>query len=260
MSFSLVYDKQFIKVEVNGVTRYAPVMLCGSSNVYDHYGKRDRSWNHGFTLQFGSGLYTKQEVLTSVQAFIDPYCRQYPEKSKAEIHNSFGYYSGIAVNGSTHKTTFKKFQSMYRTGMAKALTVEQLIEEGVTIKAVLKVDQDMTITNSEELINLFITGTKFYITFPYSSDRLAIRMRRKYFQKPVREKKEKRISKVYKIMVGQHLGYFKKETSRQVRYNMYGKEFLSRTKAMNKIKHMEAKNYSVKFTLCEFDVDKVVLV
>jgi hypothetical protein len=45
----------------------------------------------------------------------------------------YGYWVGLAIGGSTHSTSFAKYQSFIKTGCKKALTVEQLADSGVSV-------------------------------------------------------------------------------------------------------------------------------
>lgn len=258
MSYSIIYDKQFIKADIDGTTMYIPMLLAGSSNCYDVNGGRSRDW-FATRAYSDNAMATEKELIEGVYDQLNRVKPSSITETREDVANSLGYYLGLAIGtANTRKTTFKKLKSMLITGMKKAVTVEQFSEYG-TLYIRDDNGKNSFVGTTEKLVELFKSGNVHGATAS-ACNSIASRLRKKHFQNPIREKKEKKITKVYKIMVGNHLGYFKKETSRQVRYDMYGKEFISRSKAMNKIKHMEAKNYPVKFKLVEIDVDKVILI
>ena len=65
MSYSIIYDKQFIKAEHKGSTYYVPMVLTGSSNVYDHNGARTRSWFS--TYVFGEIFDTEENLIKTAK-------------------------------------------------------------------------------------------------------------------------------------------------------------------------------------------------
>ena len=146
MSYDLIYDKQFIKAEKEGKEVFFPMFYGGSSNCYEigsrgRCGRRERSWyNSTYTLQ-GRRYGTLEEMIESTNAErlrviesnkknIEQYGADWGDYSDKR----FGYFIGLAIGGShTTKTTFGNYQGLFRTGCQKALTVEELLEFGVTV-------------------------------------------------------------------------------------------------------------------------------
>lgn len=124
MSYSIVYDKQFIKVG----EKYLPIVLAGDSNLYEGYGKREKrvrnfhTFIHERGLQF---LYSEENLIKKA----DDYRLSLMERERSEDYsdNNFGFHTGIAIGGrSTMATTFGHYKGIFKTGCKKALTLEQL--------------------------------------------------------------------------------------------------------------------------------------
>jgi len=128
MSYEIIYDKQFVKAK----DKFIPMILAGSNNCteWSPSGKERRArswWNFAYLLD-GAIAGAKEDMLKKQeevrQGYIDRYGDEYDDKS-------FGYYSGLSINGGGCNATYGQYKGVVNTGCKKALTVEQLAEEGV---------------------------------------------------------------------------------------------------------------------------------
>lgn len=152
MSFDLFYDKQFIKVEDEGKTKFVPMVYGGSSNCFDvgrrgRSGRRSRSWfNFSYILK-GKMFATLEEMVASAMADRENTIQRNKERNEDYIKSGspnycdeysdkhWGYFTGLAIGGSTTRsTTFGKYLGLIKTGCKKALTVEELKKFGITVR------------------------------------------------------------------------------------------------------------------------------
>jgi hypothetical protein len=129
MSYEIIYDKQFVKVNEN---TFIPMILAGSNNCYEWSpsGKerRARSW-WNFSYLLGGKLAGSLEEMLKIQ---ENYREGLLERHGEEYDdNSFGYYSSLSINGGGCNATYGQYTGVSKTGCAKALTVEQLANEYV---------------------------------------------------------------------------------------------------------------------------------
>jgi hypothetical protein len=267
MSYEIVYDKQFIKVETENGLRYVPMVLMGSNNCYDLNGRRDRSW-FPFTLNVGL-LGTVAEYV----AYWENSRKEIIERNNAEKRDawhteysdkSFGYWTSIAINGSTHKTSYSNTVGLFKTGCAKALTIEQLKYENVVVVVrsgyIGSSDVESfskAVASDKELLEAIAECNKKYegtgiittISFNGMWEEKPSKFRKKYFAKVKKEKVKTVVDETYRIRVGHH-GYFVKETSRNLKYNVTGKVFINRAEVLRKLDKLRSKRYQ-----CEFEIE-----
>ena len=230
MSYEIIYDKQFVKV---GENKFVPMVYAGSSNCYEFSpsGKerRSRSW---CSMRISDKLaYTLEEMVSYAenlrQGIIDRNNKREKDEWFDEYSDKdFGYWSAIAINGKTRNTTYGQFKGVFVTGAKKALTIEEL---GVNNISVIITESYMGKERSEidipkfykrvncsedfeEVVNDFnetFKDTKIRPIVEYSGmyDETAKWLRKKYFSKPKREKVAVEVDKFYTIyVVG--VGYF----------------------------------------------------
>jgi hypothetical protein len=149
MSSDILYDKQFIKAKYV----FFPIILCGSSNCFEcgsrnRNGRRERSWwNHTYVCgESHLPFATRDQIMARLQQLRDDEKEQ-SDKYYADLlakgetseqaawakydDNRFGYHTALRIGSGG--TTFNQYKSFYKTGMDKALTVEQLVAERVNI-------------------------------------------------------------------------------------------------------------------------------
>ncbi len=145
MSYNIIYDKQFIRVD----DYYIPIVLIGSSNLFEAETKaRVRDW---WIWQFVDNkntqfLYTEKELLDyadkTIQRVIDTTNdrhRDNPVPVK-EIKESFDSYSSVfSSNGGM---TAGKFYGIFKNGIKRALTIEQLQKGGLDFQFVVYISEE----------------------------------------------------------------------------------------------------------------------
>lgn len=251
MSYEIIYDKQFIKLPKN---QFIPMLYWGSNNCTEwHNGRerRARDWEV-FKYHCGGNFYaTKEEILKSVEDFRLSKIQQNKETNERYIaegnegwcdtysDKSFGYWSSIAIGGSTRNTTFGRYKGLFTTGMKKALTVEELREEGIRVNVYsncygdkygdLKLYSEFP-TNGEELIKCineaeetFKNAEGVYVSVKLcgASETNMKWLRRKLFPKKTKQDEPTDSVQIegfwtYKAPNG---GYFHKFTARGYRYS-----------------------------------------
>lgn len=264
MSYSIIYNKQFIKV---GDNQFIPMIEGGDNNCYEAYGsgrKRARSWyNHTYLLN-GKQYGTEEEILANIDKIRED--RIEASKQRVEQYGNddweysderFGWHEGIAFYGKgTTSTTFKHFKNFYRSGIKNALTIEQLKEFGVEvgIHVYYWKEEDITSkgfeikprTNFESTQHLIDTikewedyygkEVSFYLHFnnDWALERIA-KKKREERRKNRKEKVRKEVDEYY--VLENDNGYFVRNTARGYKYSYYisssTKKFLTEKEAIN---------------------------
>ena len=149
MSYSLIYDKQFIKAEKDGKEVFFPMVYGGSSNCFDigknrRNGRRSRSWYLSNRVLNGKYFGTLDEMLKNIDEYRDELIKSNKERNERYIADGnasfadeyedkrFGYFVALAI-GSYERTTFGTYKGLYKTGCKKALTVEQLRQFNISV-------------------------------------------------------------------------------------------------------------------------------
>lgn len=255
MSTDVIYDKQFIKAD----KFFVPMIFGGSTNCiqYDKSsrGRRERSWYNDSFITEGKRIATSDEILAKVQSIRDEYkARHAGGKDESGFDNdtyndkNFGYFASLRIGSTTMGTTFGKFKGLYVTGMAKALTIEQLEAENVSVnvhmydfnrECINKAEaagipwlEPITITSTAHLletIKLFVEtykDTKFswYIGYnEYNLEEKMKRIRAKYF--PTRRGKGAYefvdVDHYYTLGIEGGSNYFVKRTKYGYKYTSY---------------------------------------
>lgn len=275
MSYEIIYDKQFVKVK----DKFIPMILAGSNNCYEYSNggeRRARSWwNFGFLLEH-SIAGTKEQMLKKQeevkQGLIERHGEEYDDKS-------FGYYTALSINGGGCNATYGQYKGIVNTGCKKALTIEQLAEEGVHLnihtyssndtKESLKeqgLEPVSFMPNSTEDLIDFIENVEpkykgkknamLYITFSGMYESKPKWIRRKYF--PTKPKPNKIVVNStcgYTVKAtddkGVFVGYLTKYHGGTFSYSPYsktdGKQFLDKKKAERWANKIRKRRDSYKF-------------
>ena len=205
MSYEIIYDKQFIKVEEKGIEKFCPIVLTGSNNCYDMNNRRARSWWNWDFFTNGDGFATLESMLEKTQSERKDQMER--ERDSEYSDKSWGYYTGLSFGGGC-QATFGQYEGIFKTGAKKAVTVEQLNEAvgygitvGVGYYSKEKVEKQgkearsYLVKTSQELVEKYrelekyLEGTdvKPQIRFDGYDD-IAKRIRKKLFSKPQKEK------------------------------------------------------------------------
>jgi len=260
MSYSLIYDKQFVKVTDK---LFIPMILAGDSNCYEYTNggeRRARSWQNFSHLTKGIAG-TVEQMLEVMQEERQRQIDYYKDSDREYKDSNFGGWSGLRINGSI--ATFGTYTGVAKTGCKKALTVEQLAEEGVhlNIHTYRSNDTDeslkeqglepvsFTPKSTKELLDFIENvepkykgnkGGALYISYSGMYESKPKWIRKKYFPpKPKAEKVAVKSRYGYTIKIidkeGSLLGYLAKYKGGTFRYSPHsktgGKQFLDKKKA-----------------------------
>ena len=280
MSYSILYEKQFIKV---GDNLFIPMVECGDNNVYEASNgrKRARSWCNDKWIANGKTICTREDIENRVNEIrndaikrCEDYVKEYDETWSYE-DKRFGYHTGIAIYGKhTSKTTFGNFKGFYLSGCDGALTVEELLKYSINvcvrlpyynsvkeeiIKKGLESKETVYPKTTEELINTikewdeyYVNEITYYIDFNYVWGLKNLKREKS----KTKQRKEKQLikTKEYYVLkgVGNGMGYFVKNLKYGYKYaytDTGAKKFINETSA-NKF-HKSMKNKDL------FEISKV---
>ena len=277
MSYEIIYDKQFVKVDNKGTEMYIPMTLIGSNNCYevDYKGRerRTREWYcWGVNCNVLNSVKDMVGYWENVRArhIADNKAEDRDEWHTQYSDDAFGYWTSIAV-GSKHtsKTSYKTLTGIFTTGAKKSLTIEQLACENVRVivkntyypsdkQTELGISPySLVVENDTELLEAIaqceerFKGTEIRTTVEFAGmhEEKPKRIRKKYFAPKVRTKVATVVDESYRIKVA-NFGFFVKETRTNLRYNMTGKVFTNRATVLRKLKQLQSKNYK-----CDFEVE-----
>lgn len=119
MSYTIVYKKQFLRINSNytsdGVTRYLPLILCGSNNVVETAtGKRSRDWSMLFS-QIKNPV-TESELLNCI--------KNIPDDAECFVYNNKWVYG-------------KDMKGFVTYGIRNAKTIEELTASALGLSLLL---------------------------------------------------------------------------------------------------------------------------
>ena len=250
MSYEIFYDKQFIRIPQAKEDKFLPIIYCGSNNCYEvsrsHRGKerRARSWWNDTYITKGKPMATEKEIMERVeeikQNIIDRNNEYLKENPDWDVYSDdkFGYFSSITMYGKhTGNTTFGMYKGFYKTGIKKALTLEELAEFNVfaTIKTGYYSDKDLekigrkpfhyTVKTTIDLIKrigeaeeyLKDTKVNFFITIDADEYKMK-EIRRKKFPRRKKEKQAIEVDHFFTIYV-KNYGYFARKTKYGFKYS-----------------------------------------
>lgn len=278
MSYEIIYLKQFVKVSE---TEFIPIILTGSNNCYEmtHTGKerRERNWTTFTWALKGKLIGTLKEMVDVCEADRAKHKEQYPDEY---TDNRFGYYASLAIGGaSTVRTTFGMFKGLFVSGCKKAMTIEELKAQGLSIEVkngyvyseelnkLSLIRKSVVPNTTAELIDAINELTAYYkdsnisvqVVFVNSAERVK---RVQYFANRLAKQNNVAKTKVKKLITEYFVfkfdnGYYVKGTRRGFAYTFYRGNSEKRvytekqaTKFCDKLNHVH-KN--------EFKVEKIVL-
>ncbi len=284
MSYSILYNRQFVKVHDN---LFIPMIQAGDNNVYESNRKRARSWyNHRYVT--GGSVWASRET---IHGTIDRMREEAIKSNQANISNRlldegdayddkrFGWHTGISLYGKhTSGTTFGMYRGFYTTGIERALTVEELMEKGVRLymKIYFWSPEDITSKNKEIKSTVCFASTEHLVQtvkeweeyYGEMADRISL-----YFyddwdlEKLLKSQTKKKTKKKdyvetnsYFVLEGENggNGYFVKATARGYKYahNSTGaKKFLTEKEASRFHNRMKYKDlFRVRFVQNQYAV------
>lgn len=282
MSYEIIYDKQFVKVN----DKYIAIVLTGSNNCYESGNsgmkdRRERSWYNISHINTGKKLATAKELLDGCDTFRESLIEKNNERTDPYSDDRFGYFTSIAIGSGWCNSTFGRYKGLFNTGIKKALTVEQLAEVGqhvmlytyyydkgeieeVCKKAGRKFLESVTPKTTDELIkaigewedNYDGVNVSWHITF-YGGRSMENNMkyiRRKFF--PVQKKEPTYVEvKEYYTILAENGAFFHKYTSRGYRYSHSSDKyrFLTKKDAERFIKSKGSRGSGLKTRLIKLD-------
>ena len=181
MSYTILYEKQFIKVADD---LFIPIVLTGDNNVYESDRKRARSWCNqryvtGGPVWASSGTILgaidkiRQDRIESNRRTIE---QGYLNQEDGYDDKRFGWHEGVAIYGKgTTGTSFGMYRNFYKTGIERAMTIEELLEKGVHLRIKLyyyrpedvtskgkAIKPDVNILSTEHLVSTVNEWVEYY--------------------------------------------------------------------------------------------------
>lgn len=274
MSYSILYNKQFVKVADD---LYIPMIQSGDNNVYESDRKRARSWyNHRYVT--GGSVWASSELILST---IDRIREERIARNKSNIEQGFlddgdqyddkrfGWHEGIAIYGKhTSNTTFGMYRNFHKTGIERALTVEQLLEKGVQLKMKLyayrpedvtskgkEIKDEVYFTTTEQLVRVVTEWLEYYGEM---SDRITLWFSDDWYMEKLLESQKRKVKRETKFVESKSYyalkstsGYFVKNMKRGYKYaftSTGGRKFLTEKKANDFKKRMKnGEHFSVEY-------------
>ena len=283
MSYEIIYDKQFIKAEKEGKEVFVPMILAGSNNCYEWGNgkeRRARSW-WAFTYHANGEFYaTKEEFLKSCDEFRQGIIDRNNERPKDEWFDeyddkSFGYWSSVAIGGSTRNTTYGRYKGIFNTGCDKALSVEELAEENVevVVKSYSYKDEGYEEHNKEKLYEVATsgehlikildeakeyfkdTGISVQIDFSGMYENTPKWLRKKFFPKEKTRKEKEKVNEFYAITLnGRYFVRMLKYGGYRYSFNSPQKKFKTENEAQRFCNKMNKKYQRYDY---DFEVEKI---
>lgn len=210
MSYTILYGRQFIKVDDNHVI----VMVeQGDNNVWEGDNKRRaRDWSNSYAHSDAAIIVANNKLLANIDTFRQTTmegCEDYSDKK-------WGYFAGVALYGkSTRNTTFGAYRRFYEKGIKEAMSIEELVNSGVRVKIGisywgckkmqekgLEVKPDVWFSSTEQMVEKIKEYTEYYkgvatvYLIPYNIDHV-LRNRRYDLRvaKFMRRKEKERIAR-----------------------------------------------------------------
>lgn len=256
MSYSILYNRQFVKVQDD---LFIPMIQAGDNNVYESDRKRARSWyNHRYvtngSIWASSGTIMetidkmRQDTIERKQSDIE---QGHSRKEDAYDDKGFGWLTGIALYGRhTSGTTFGMYRNFYKSGIDKALTVEELMEKNVRLHMKIyfwspeditskgkEIKPSVTFSSTEHLVQTVKEWEEYYgelsyrISLYFYDDWSIEELVKSQKQKKSKEKRFVETAEYFALEgVNGGNGYFIKATARGYRYAYTatgGKKFLT---------------------------------
>ena len=260
MSYEIIYDKNFLKVEDEGVEKFVPFVLTGSNNCYDMYNRRSRSWWNWTYFTNGDGFATLETMLAKTQS--ERVEQMERERDEEYSDKSWGYYTALSFGGGC-RATFGQYEGIFKTGCRKAVTVEQLLEysggyvsvssgyyDSEKLEKFGKKPFSHSVKTSEELVAKYREAEKFLegtdlaprIELGGGED-VGKRIRGRLFKKPQAEKKRIEVDHCFVVKDFTNGNYIVKATRNGYSYSSYGKDYAKKFRLESEAKRYAKKLY-----------------
>ena len=248
MSYDIIYNRQFIKVDEQRVITFLEI---GSNNCYEASGtgrKRSRSWGSSIGFTDGKLIVKGEDLLNEIDKLEEStkekciqYTQQHGEGWKYNPKR-FGYHVGVSFYGKrTSDTSFNSFKTYYKNGIKEAMSIEELSENGIRItihvyrwldehitSKGLEIKPDVTFTSTQHMIDTIKEYEEYYgnktTLYLRCNDGWSIeRMKKRRSQSKRNGRKEKKpidVAEYFVLETGEG-GYFVRNTSRGYKYSFY---------------------------------------
>lgn len=278
MSYEIIYNRLFVKLEKDNIPVFIPMLYWGSNNCTQISSRgreiRERSWSNMKFVTGGKTFATEEDILKLIDDYRLEKIKGSEESAKQWNDNSFlyddkrfGWHASIALYGrGTSGTSFTSWRNLFKIGMEKAMTVEELLNEGVNVtlhvstysadeikKAGLQVKEDVTFTSTEQAVEVIekyeayykdVAPDCLYVRFgsEWSVERL---LQRKRKENKRGHKEKKRVEVESYFVLGNKHGFFVKYTKWGYKYSYSTdsymvKKFLTAKEAEKKLKKMRS--------------------
>lgn len=248
MSYEIVYNKQFLKID----EKIIPLTLCGSSNVYEPIPngrqRREREWNAIYICGSNKLIAaTEMEIMKEIESCCDG----------GEYQEHFVQY-GKWVDD-------KGLIRFFQNGIKNAKTIEELKEEyffkGMygyfsIWKGMDNIIENRVEINSSDDLRKFLEVAQNRID--NRTDKEGIYICLKYYNKkfesrvkPERKAKE-RLTDFFAIKIGNRDSYLVKQTSRRIRHSSLcnlTKQFKTEKEANKYVENLIEKGYKIDFSV-----------
>lgn len=278
MSYEIIYNRLFVKLEKDNIPVFIPMLFWGSNNCTQTSRRgreiRERSWSNIKSVTNHKTFATEKDILKSIDDYRlekiksgEESAKQWNDSSFIYDDKRFGWHASIALYGKgTSGTSFASWKNLFKIGMEKAMTVEELLNENVNVtlhvstysadeikKAGLEVKEDVTFTSTEQAVEVIekyeayykgVAPDCLYVNFgsEWSVERLIANNRRKNKRG---HKEKKRVEVESCFVLGNSKGFFVKYTKRGYKYSYdtdsyMVKKFLTAKEAEKKLKKMRS--------------------
>lgn len=118
MSYSIIYERQFIKIEIDGNNGYIPLVLVGSNNCIEpsRYGRSRRARDWTTICVNHSDFYERYKIPVVLEDELDGYIEKYIDDSDD------GYYFKYN-NNFVRNDGFRRF---WKNGIKQAKTIDEI--------------------------------------------------------------------------------------------------------------------------------------
>lgn len=248
MSYSIVYNKQFLKID----GKIIPLVLYGSNNCYESLPngrqRREREW---YSLYFNGGNEQIATTETEIMERIKSYC------------DGGEYQEHFIQNGKW--VDDKGLIRFIQNGIKNAKTIEELKEDyffrGMhgyfsAWKEIDNIIESRVEINSSDDLRNFLKAAQNRLDSRMESERIYICL--KYYNKkfesrvkPERKPKE-RLMDYFAIKIGNRDSYLVKQTSRRIKYTSLcnlTKQFKTEKEANKYVEKLIEKGFKINFSV-----------
>lgn len=283
MSYTIIYEKQFIKVSDSKVI---PMIIIGDNNVWMNSGINERrARDPHCPIIDGKVAVTLEEIKADLERIHTKYFDPRKEITATRSEKDFGVCSAIAMYGKgTGGTTWKMYENLYLNGYKQALTVEQLRDHmsisvvvsrrGTKLIPELDLLTKRGFETSEELNDYIemvdkVIKEKGQGAYTYKCkvdgwdiENVCKKLRRKHFPIVKKSKVPTEVDSYYAITINRH-NYLVKSQKGGLMYTMLegdSKPFATEKAAVAALDRLKKRNWSCEFGVIKINEKRTILV